>query len=83
MSKLIFRIKGDEVKWDVYLNDFLGEKIAKDCIVEGVATAKERSARVHILKFKNNQKVINKLTSSDDVISAYLVDNNKIVKTIR
>ena len=83
MSKLIFRIKGDEAKWDVYLNDFLGEDIAKDCIVEGVATAKERSARVHILKFKNNQKVINKLTSSDDVISAYLVDNNKIVKTIR
>jgi len=83
MSKLIFRIKGDEVKWDVYLNDFLGEDIAKDCIVEGVATAKERSARVHILKFKNNQQVINKLKSSDDVISAYLVDNNQIVKTIR
>ena len=82
MSKLIFRIKGDEVKWDAYLNDFLGEDIAKECIVEGVATAKERTARVHILKYKNNQQIINKLKSNNDVISAYLVDNNKVKQVI-
>lgn len=82
MSKLIFKIKGDERKWDVYLNEFLGESVAKNCVVEGDATASERTARVHIMDFKNNAEVLSKLTSSDKVISAFLVDDNKIQQTI-
>jgi len=82
MSKLIFKIKGDERKWDIYLNEFLGENVAKDCVVEGDATASERVARVHIMDFKNDASVISKLKSSDNVISAFLVDNNKVQETI-
>ncbi len=82
MSKLIFRIKGSDAKWDEYLNSFLGEDIAKDCIVEGVATASDRTARVHILNFKNNKNVINKLKGSNDVISAFIVENSKIKQKI-
>ena len=82
MSKLIFKIKGDERKWDVHLNEFLGESVAKECVIEGSATALERTARVHIMNFKNNADVINKLKNSDNVISAFLVDDNKIQETI-
>jgi hypothetical protein len=82
MSKLIFRIKGDDTKWDEYLNGFLGEDIAKECIVEGVATASDRTARVHILNFKNDKNVINKLKGSNNVISAFLVDNNEVKQKI-
>ena len=83
MGKLIFEIKGDERKWDVILNDLMGEKLAKECLIENMATAKKHSARVHILNFKNNQELINKLAKSDNIISAYMINNKEITKSIR
>jgi hypothetical protein len=83
MSKLIFKLKGDERKWDIILNEFMGEELAKECAVEIDATASNHSARVHILNFKKNQELINKLGKDESVLSAYLIDNKKITKRIR
>lgn len=83
MGKLIFELKGDERKWDVILNEFMGEELAKECIIEYKATASDHSARIHILNFKKNQELINKLGESEGVLSAYMIDNKKIIKEIR
>ncbi len=83
MSKLIFEIKGDERKWDVLLNDFLGEELKKECIVESDATVKKHWARVHFLNYKPNKELVNKLAESENIMSAYIIDNKKITKKIR
>jgi len=83
MAKLIFEIKGDERKWPVMLNDFMGETLVEESIVEYDATAKKHIARVHLMNFKNNPEFLNKLTDSESIISAYMIDNKKITKHIR
>ncbi|MEN8120368.1 MAG: hypothetical protein ABFS35_08475 [Bacteroidota bacterium] len=83
MGKLIFEVKGDERKWNEILAEFYDEELAKECIVEYDATAKGHSARVHFLNFKNNPELINKLANNENVISAYMIDNKNITKSIR
>ncbi len=83
MSKLIFEIKGDERKWDVILNDFLGEKLKEEAIVENDANAKNHWARVHFLNYKNNPELISKLANNERILSAYIIDNKNITKTIK
>jgi len=81
--KLIFEIKGDERRWEVLLKDFMGDKLYKQARVEFDATANNHQARVQFLDYKKNQELINKLKNSEQIISAYLIDNKKIVETIR
>lgn len=83
MSKLIFEIKGDERKWDIVLNEFLGEDLKKEASIELDATVKNRIARVHFLNYKSNPDLINKISQSDKVLSAYIINNKKITKTIK
>ena len=83
MSKLIFEIAGDERKWDIILNDFLGEKLKEECIVENDATIKKHWARVHFLNYKNNPELIEKLSKAENIMSAYIIDNKEIIKRIR
>ena len=81
--KLIFEIKGDERRWEVLLKDFIGEKLYEKAHVEYDATAKNHQARVQFLEYKNNPELIGKLKQSDNIISAYLIDNKKIIETIK
>ncbi len=81
--KLIFEIQGDERRWEVLLKDFMGDELYEKARVEYDATAKKHQARVQFLDYKNNADLINKLKSSNQIISAYLIDNKKIVETIR
>ncbi|MBN1252790.1 MAG: hypothetical protein JXR51_09855 [Bacteroidales bacterium] len=81
--KLIFKLKADERKWDVYLSEMLGEEIAKKCSFEVDATASEHWARVLILNFNNDKALLDKLEKNENVISAYLVENKVITKRIR
>ncbi|OQY03867.1 MAG: hypothetical protein B6I20_04210 [Bacteroidetes bacterium 4572_117] len=83
MGKLIFEIKGDERKWDVLLNDFMGEELTKECSLEYIATAADHSARVLFLNYKSNKALMGKLEKSENILSAYMVDNKKIVKVIK
>lgn len=83
MGKLIFEVKGDERKWNEILAELYDEELAKECLVEYNATAKGHSARVHFLNFKNNPELIKKLAKSENIISAYMIDNKNITKNIR
>ncbi len=81
--KLIFEIKGDERRWEVLLKDFMGDELYQKALVEYDATAKKHQARVQFLEYKKNQELINKLKQSEQIISAYLIDNKKIIETVR
>jgi len=81
--KLIFEIQGDERRWEVLLKDFMGDKLYEEAHVEYDATAKNHQARVQFLDYTKNPALINKLKNSDNIISAYLIDNKKIVETIK
>ncbi|RLD84954.1 MAG: hypothetical protein DRJ07_04115 [Bacteroidetes bacterium] len=83
MDKLIFEVKGDERKWNEILAEFYNDELAKECLVEYDATAKGHSARVHFLNYKNNPELINKLAKSENIISAYIINNKDITKNIR
>ncbi len=81
--KLIFRMKYGEAKWPVYLEETFGKEIAEQCVVESTQTAKDHDARIHIMNFKNNNSFTDKLKSNENVISAFLVNNNEAVETIK
>lgn len=83
MSKLIFELKGDERKWDIMLNEFLGEELKREASIELVATAKEHFARVHFLNYKSNPDLIKKINESDKILSAYLINDKKIKQAIK
>jgi len=83
MSKLIFELKGDERKWDIVLNEFLGEKLKEEAVIELDATVKDHFARVHFLNYKSNPDLIKKISDSDKILSAYIIDNKKITKHIK
>jgi len=83
MAKLIFRMKYNEAKWPVYLEDTFGKEIADQCVVESTQTASDHDARIHIMDFKANSKVIDTLKSNENVISAFLVNNKEAVETIK
>ncbi len=81
--KLIFEIKGDERRWEVLLKDFMGDELYQKALVEYDATAKNHQARVQFLEYEKNQDLINKLKQSEQIISAYLIDNKEIIETIK
>lgn len=83
MATLIFRMKYNEAKWPVYLEETFGKETADKCVVESTQTADVHDARIHIMDFKNDSNIINTLKSNENVISAFLVNNNTVIDTIK
>lgn len=81
--KLIFKMKYNEAKWPVYLEETFGKEIADQCIVESTQTASIHEAQIKILNYKNNTDLTSKLKSNENVISAFLIDNKEAVETIK
>ena len=81
--KLIFRMKYNEAKWPVYLEETFGKEIADQCVVESTQTASDHDARIQILNYKNDSTFIEKLKSNENIISAFLVNNNAVKETIK
>ena len=81
--KLIFKMKYADVKWADYIEEVFGKELAENCNIESMARAKTHDARIHVMNFKGDKSVISTLKQNDNVISAFLVDNNKVVETIR
>ena len=80
--KLVFKLKGNEEKWPVRLEGYLGKQLAEEAKVEVNATASEYIASIKLLDYKNNTSLENKIKSDSDVISAFLVDNKEIKRRI-
>ena len=81
--KLIFKMKYSDVKWPVYLEETFGKEIANQCVVEGTQTASVHEARIHIMDFKSDTKVIDTIKSNENVISAFIVNDKEAVETIK
>jgi len=81
--KLIFTMKYAGKKWPEYIEEVFGKEIAEKARVQSDATAKTHEARIHLMSFNNDNSVVEKLKSNENVTSAFLVEDNKIVETIR
>jgi|GEM_PF-3140367 hypothetical protein len=82
MTHLTFKLNYAEKKWQDYLTEMLGEEIAAQCKVEANATARMVSAKVNLIDFKSDTNVIKAVTNDKNVISAYIVCDNKIKKVL-
>ncbi|MCD4791941.1 MAG: hypothetical protein K8R54_01810 [Bacteroidales bacterium] len=82
MKILTFNLNYADKRWNEYLEEMFGKEIAEKCILESKATAKMQDAKVNILNFDENKKVINKIKSDKNVISAYIINNNEISKVL-
>ena len=82
MKILTFNLNYADKRWNEYLEEMFGKEIAEKCILESKATAKMQDAKVNILNFDENKKVINKIKSNKNVISAYIINNNEISKVL-
>ena len=80
--KLIFKMKYADKKWPEYLEEVFGKDFSDQCVVESSARAKTHDARIHVMNFKGDKEVISTIKHNESVISAFLVNNNKVVETI-
>jgi len=83
MSKLIFKMKYSGKRWADYLPEILGKETAEKCITESNATAKTHEANIIIYDFNGDKNIVKKITSNENTISAYLVENNKVQKIFK
>jgi hypothetical protein len=81
--KLIFTMKYAGKKWPEYIEEVFGKEIAEQAKIESDSTAKNNEARIHIMDFKNDSAVIEKLKSHENVTSALLVSDNEVKDTIK
>ena len=82
MKILSFNLKYADKRWNIYLEEMFGKEIAEKCLTESRGTAKIQDAKVNILNFDGSTKIINKIKSDKNVISAYIVSNNTVKKVI-
>ena len=82
MSKLIFKLKGNEEKWPARMENYLGAELASEAKIEVDATASEYLASIQILNYKKNQALENKIKTDNDTISAFIIDDNKVQQRI-
>ncbi len=83
MTKLILNIDQVDKKWDEYIKETFGDDFFNSSKIEPYATAKKNRVKVYNLKFKNNKNIIDKIKTNDKIISAYIVENNKIKETVK
>ena len=76
-------MKYNEAKWPVYLEATFGKEIAEQCVVESTQTASIHEARIHIMDFKNDAKIIDVLKTNENIISAFIVNGKEVVETIK
>ncbi|NPA36262.1 MAG: hypothetical protein GXO47_05380 [Chlorobi bacterium] len=81
--KLIFTMKYADKKWPEYIEEVFGKEIAEQARIESDSTAKNKEARIHLMNFKNDTTVIEKLKNNENVISAFLVSDNEVKETIK
>ena len=77
MKILVFRMDFAGKKWKEYLPEEFGEETAEKFSVESHRTAKMHDAKISVLDFKGDSKLIEKLKNHEQVTSAYLVKNDK------
>ncbi len=80
--RLVVKMKYAEVKWQDYIKQTFGEEWAKQCTIESVASAKEHQASIQFADFKKDNELINQIKNNENVISAFIINDKKIVETI-
>lgn len=83
MSKLIFTLKYAEVKFPNYLEEKFGKAFADTALIESTQTASVHEAKVQVLDFKNDKNVLEQIKKDENISSAYLVENKKVISNIK
>ena len=76
MKILVFNMIYPDKKWDIYLAEILGEEIAKKCRIEAHATAKIFEAKIRLLNFNGDKKIIAKLENDKFVEYMYIAEGH-------
>ena len=77
MALLVFNMTYPEKKWDIYLNEVFGEKIASNFKIEANATAKKFEATVRLLNFSGDKNILSKLKNDKFIETAYVTSERK------
>ncbi len=83
MSTFVFKMKYPGKRWSDYLPEIFGNEIAEKLIIETNATANTNTARIILCEFNNDKNIIEKITSNENTLSAFLVKNNKVCKIFK
>lgn len=81
MRILSIKMKYADKKWPDYLKEVFGEATAEKFVIESHATASTHEAKIELHNFSGNSKIINIIKSNENVLSAYIIEDNT-VKTI-
>jgi len=76
-------MKYADKKWPEYIEETFGKEVAEQAKIESDATAKSHEARIHLMDFKNDTAVIEKMKSNENVTSAFLVSDNEVKEKIK
>ena len=82
MKILSFKMKYAEKKWPEYLEEVFGKETAEKMQIESRATASSHEAKIDLLNFKGSSTIIKTIKNNENVISAYIVENNDIIDVI-
>lgn len=83
MSKLMMKMKYKDAKWPLFLEDTFGKEFADQCVVESTQTASVHDAKIQILDFKADKNILQVIKSNENVLNAFLVENNEVIETIK
>ncbi len=78
MKILTFTMNYADKRWPAYLEETFGKEIAEKCEVESHQNAKKHYAKITILNFKNDAKLLDKIKNHENVTSAYIAENKKV-----
>jgi len=82
MKILTFKLNYADKRWNEYLEEMFGKELAEKCLVESRTTKEIQDAKVNIINYDENSKILNSIKNDTNVTSAYIVENNIVKKII-
>ena len=76
MKILSLKMRYSDEKWPIYLDKIFGKGTAEKMYIESRATASTHEAKISLLNFKRNSKIIDIIKTNESVISAFIIDDN-------
>ncbi len=83
MNKLVLKMKYPGKRWSDYLPEIFGNEVAGKLKIETNATANTNTASIILCEFKNEKNIIEKITNNENILSAFLVKDNKVCKIFK
>lgn len=82
MKILSMKMKYADKKWPDYMKEVFGEETAEKLTIESHATASDHEAKIDLIDFSGSSKILDIVKSNENVLSAFIVENNVVKKII-